>query len=151
MFPSEKFALAVMMGTGEIEALLPAGLCSKKAKPEAPKREEGGGQRGAEGAGANRNQIIVMCIVSIIGTIFCRKFLQKHFEVNKEVKASTIDAMAGKSGLVIKTITKDNIGLVKVEGEIWSATSIDNDSIEEGTDITVEYIDGVKLIVKKYN
>lgn len=96
-------------------------------------------------------QIIVMCIVSIIGTIFCRKFLQKHFEVNKEVKASTIDAMAGKSGLVIKTITKDNIGLVKVEGEIWSATSIDNDSIEEGTDITVEYIDGVKLIVKKHN
>ena len=59
--------------------------------------------------------------------------------------------MVGKSGLVIKTITKDNIGLVKVEGEIWSATSIDNDSIEEGTDITVEYIDGVKLIVKKYN
>lgn len=55
VFPSEKFALAVMMGTGEIEALLPAGLCSKKAKPEAPKREEGGGQRGAEGAGANRN------------------------------------------------------------------------------------------------
>lgn len=43
VFPSEKFALAVLMGTGEIEALLPAGLCSKKAKPEAPKREEGRG------------------------------------------------------------------------------------------------------------
>lgn len=46
VFSSEKFALAMLMGAREVEAssLLPAGLCSKKAKPVAPKREEGRGE-----------------------------------------------------------------------------------------------------------
>lgn len=94
-------------------------------------------------------QITIMCIVSLVGVIFCRNFLQKYFEVNKEIKPSTINAILGKYGVVTKLITPDNMGLVKVDGEIWSATSIDSDTLIEGTNIVVEDIDGVKLIVKK--
>lgn len=93
-------------------------------------------------------QIVVMCIVSGIGTIFCRNILQKYFEVNKEIKPSTINAMLGKTGVVTNTITPDNMGLVKVEGAIWSAATIDFETLSTGTNITVVDIDGVKLIVK---
>lgn len=93
-------------------------------------------------------QIVVMCMVSGIGTIFCRNILQKYFEVNKEIKPSTINAMLGKTGVVTNIITPDSMGLVKVEGEIWSATSIDSDTLIQGTNIEVVDIDGVKLIVK---
>ncbi|MGL5506994.1 MAG: NfeD family protein [Paraclostridium sp.] len=93
-------------------------------------------------------QIVVMCIVSGIGTIFCRNILQKYFEVNKEIKPSTINAMLGKTGVVTNTITPDNMGLVKVEGAIWSAATIDFETLSTGANITVVDIDGVKLIVK---
>ena len=96
-------------------------------------------------------QIIVMCTVSVIGIIFCRKILQRYFEVNKEIKPSTINAILGKHGVVTKVIKSNTMGLVKVEGEVWSATSIDSDTLVEGTNITVVDIDGVKLVVKKFN
>lgn len=94
-------------------------------------------------------QIIVMCLVSGIGVMFCRSILQKYFEVNKEIKPSTINAIIGKSGVVTKLINPDDMGLVKIEGEIWSATSIDSEALPEGTTIVVKNIDGVKLIVKR--
>ncbi|MGL5712002.1 MAG: NfeD family protein [Paraclostridium sp.] len=94
-------------------------------------------------------QIVVMCGVSCIGVMFCRDILQNYFEVNKEVKSSTINAILGKTGVVTNIITADNMGLVKVEGEIWSATSLDGETLIEGSSIKVEDIDGVKLIVSE--
>lgn len=96
-------------------------------------------------------QVIIMCITSIVGIIYCRKILQKHFEVNKEIKSSNINAIIGKNGIVTKAITSNNIGLVKVEGEVWSAISIDSNTLVEGTNIIVAGINGVKLIVRKLN
>lgn len=96
-------------------------------------------------------QVIIMCITSMIGIIFCRKILQKHFEVNKEIKSSNINAIIGKTGIVTKEITPNNVGLVKVEGEVWSAISIDSNTLVEGTNIIVVNINGVKLIVEILN
>ncbi|MBC6002358.1 MAG: NfeD family protein [Paeniclostridium sordellii] len=94
-------------------------------------------------------QIIIMCIVSIIGVIFGRKILQKYFDVNKEVKPSTINALIGKIGVVTKEINQDGIGLVKIEGEVWSATSVDSKYIPKDVNVLIKYIDGVKLVVEK--
>ncbi len=94
-------------------------------------------------------QIIIMCIVSIIGVIFGRKILQKYFDVNKEVKPSTINALIGKIGVVTKEINQDGIGLVKIEGEVWSATSVDSKHIPKNANVLIKYIDGVKLVVEK--
>lgn len=46
VFSSEKFMLAVLAVVKEVEAssLLPKGHCSRRAKPAAPRREEGGGE-----------------------------------------------------------------------------------------------------------
>lgn len=94
-------------------------------------------------------QIIIMCIVSIIGVIFGRRILQKYFDVNKEVKPSTINALIGKIGVVTKEIDQDGIGLVKIEGEVWSATSVDSKYIPKDVNVLIKYIDGVKLVVEK--
>ena len=94
-------------------------------------------------------QIVIMCIVSIIGVVFGMKILQKYFEVNKEIKPSTINALIGKVGVVTKEISQDGIGLVKVEGEVWSATSVDLTHIPKDANVLIKDIDGVKLVVKK--
>ncbi|MGL5651840.1 MAG: NfeD family protein [Paraclostridium sp.] len=93
-------------------------------------------------------QIVIMCIVSGIGIIFGRSVLQRYFEVNKEIKPSTIDALIGKTGVVVKDISSDEPGLVKLNGEVWSATSVNSIEIPKDANVVVEKIDGVKLIVK---
>lgn len=93
-------------------------------------------------------QIVIMCMISMIGVLFGRDILQKYFKVNKEVKPSTIDALIGKNALVVKDIKANELGLVKINGEIWSAKSPDSKEINKGTNVIVEKIDGAKLIVK---
>lgn len=111
------------------------------------------------GIGALVTLIISLFINNIIiqGTIFIMTstiliFLTKPL-VNKYINKPTIPtntySIIGKTGIVTKRI--DNIkgqGQVKIENEIWSAKSENNVSIEEGTEVTVEKIDGVKVVVK---
>ena len=93
-------------------------------------------------------QIIIMCMISIIGIIFGRSILQRYFKVNEEVKPSTVDALIGQNALVVKDIKSDEIGLVRINGEIWSAKSVDSKEINKDTNVIIEKIDGAKLIVK---
>ena len=64
-----------------------------------------------------------------------------------QVTPTNSDRVIGKTGEVIKKITKDSYGEVKIFGNVWTACS-DSD-IEVGTKIKVLDIEGVKLIVKK--
>lgn len=92
-------------------------------------------------------QMISFCIVSCIGTIVGRDILLKYFNVNKVIKPSNVDAMIGKHGTVIKIVTTDEYGLVRVDGEVWSAKSYDGVILYEGKNIIVKGVDGVKLLV----
>lgn len=57
-------------------------------------------------------------------------------------------SLIGKNGIVISSINGiESTGQVKVKGEIWSAKSKNDSIIEEGTEIEVLEIDGVKLLV----
>jgi membrane protein implicated in regulation of membrane protease activity len=55
--------------------------------------------------------------------------------------------LLGRTGHVKTTVTPGNIrGKVKIEEEIWSATS--DQVIPEGTKVIVERVEGVKVIVR---
>lgn len=58
-------------------------------------------------------------------------------------------SLIGKKGIVTKDINSiSGTGLVKVNGETWSAKTEDESVIPQSTEIEVISIDGVKLIVK---
>ena len=78
-------------------------------------------------------------------------FLTRPF-VNKFAKTDKVETNAfsiiGKTGLVIKDIDPLNdVGQIKVDGEIWSAKSENEIPIEKGTQIEVCSISGVKAVV----
>ena len=60
------------------------------------------------------------------------------------------NSLIGKTGIVIKEInTLEGRGQVKVNGELWSAfTEDENVTINEGEKVTIESIAGVRLKVK---
>ncbi len=91
-------------------------------------------------------QVIVFLIVSVVLLYFTKPLAEKQLKIGQE-KTNT-DALIGKKGLVIAEIAPYQTGQVKVDGQIWSAVGITNDKqIEIGSEVTIEKIEGVKLIV----
>ena len=64
--------------------------------------------------------------------------------------ASNVEALIGKTGIITTDIDNtQGVGLVKVEGETWSARSLHGDPIQVNTRVRVEKVEGAKLIVSK--
>jgi len=99
-------------------------------------------------------QIAVFAIISFLLLFIATKKLIKMDRDKSNTHWASIDtntdAIIGKKGFVLKEITPEEAGIVKVKGEEWSAISCDSDStIEKGTEIIVKSIEGVKLVVCK--
>lgn len=99
-------------------------------------------------------QILVFAIVSFILLFFATKKLIKMDREKNNTHWASIDtnseAFIGKKGFVIRDITPEKPGLVKVKGEEWTAIAVDdNQVIEKGVEIVVKSIEGVKLVVDK--
>ena len=95
-------------------------------------------------------QCIIFFVSSALMILFIRPLVTKLFKT-KDV-AMNSNAIIGKNGIVLKEIKgTDQVGQVKVAGEVWSAIASDDSKLEKDSKITVLAIDGVKLIVEKYS
>ena len=88
----------------------------------------------------------VFVVVSAILIPITKPFVDKYL-VKKTIPTNTYSVL-NKTGIITKPITsKDDVGLVKIDGEVWSAKSDNDIRIDKGTEVKVLKIDGVKLIV----
>ena len=92
-------------------------------------------------------QVLIMLVISIVLLIFTRPFFVKKLNANKE--KTNVDALIGKTALVTKKITKFEKGEVKIDGKIWTAKSVSEEDLEEGTECLLQRIEGVTAIVSK--
>lgn len=94
-------------------------------------------------------QILLFATISITLLFIATKKIVKKDENYKY--NTNLQGMIGKRGIVKSNIPEDKTGIVVVDGEEWSAISINNDTIKEEEIVEVIKIEGVKLIVKKIN
>lgn len=92
-------------------------------------------------------QLVVFLAVTIILLYFTKPIAIKHLKIGSQ--KTNIQELYGKEGIVIKEITEHSYGQVKVDGKIWTAKSLSKDTIKKDQLITVNDIEGVKLIVSK--
>ena len=91
-------------------------------------------------------QTIVFVVTSSILIPLTKPLADKF--TNKKTVATNSYSLINKHGIVTMDINPiEATGLVKVNGETWSAKSQDESIIAKGTEIEVINIDGVKLIV----
>lgn len=93
-------------------------------------------------------QILIFVSVSAIALIATRPFVKRFTHTGKE--PTNADRYIGKSAVVVEAI--DNIhskGAVTVGGLEWTARTADGSTVEKDEIVTVEAIEGAKLIVKK--
>jgi len=90
-------------------------------------------------------QSIVFLVSSTILLLMTKPLVNKY--ISKKTVPTNVYSIVGKQGIVTKSISFEEPGQVKVEGEIWTAISENSTAIEKDTEITVNKIEGVKLIV----
>lgn len=93
-------------------------------------------------------QILVFLVASIVLLIFTRPIAMKYF--NKNRIKTNVDSIIGKQAIVTEAI--DNIkgkGQIVADGMEWTARSVGDVLIEEGSVVTIVEIKGVKAIVKE--
>lgn len=94
-------------------------------------------------------QIAIFAISTTVMIIFMKPLVQKFFK-NNDTTQMNKDALIGKKGIMIKEINSQNeMGQVKVAGELWSAITTDKDEIKVDETVKVVKVEGVKLIVTK--
>ena len=92
-------------------------------------------------------QIAVFFTVSIICLIITKPLVKKL--TSKNIQPTNADRCIGQQAIVIERI--DNIagkGQVNVKGAVWTARSSDGRIVNEGEQVKILSIDGVKLIVE---
>ena len=92
-------------------------------------------------------QAIWFVVVSCVTLILTRPLVKKY--VNGKSVATNADRNIGRSAVVTERI--DNLagtGTVKLDGVLWTARSVNDDLIGEGTTVIVREIQGVKLLVE---
>lgn len=92
-------------------------------------------------------QTTVFLIVSTLLLFFTKPFVDKMLP--KESIKTNAYSVEGKIAKVTHEIDPiEGKGQVKVGGEVWSAKSADDIYISKDTEVLIEKIDGVKVIVK---
>ena len=90
-------------------------------------------------------QLLLFAGITFILVLITRP-LAKKLTLNTEVKTNA-DRLIGMKGKVIKTISQDEKGEVKIDYQRWTAVSVDNKQINEGEMVVVKDIVGNKLVV----
>lgn len=95
-------------------------------------------------------QVLIFAVVSLVLLITTRPIALKHFNLSNMTKTN-VESLIGKQVIVTETI--DNLkstGQVKANGLEWTARSAnETDIIPEGTEVTIDSVSGVKLIVSR--
>lgn len=94
-------------------------------------------------------ETIIFLSISLILLLTLTRYLTRKLTPQKVHTTTNTDKLIGHHGIVIKSIGQTHLesGLVKLDGEIWSAVSASNDAISVGSLVEVQCIRGVRLTV----
>lgn len=93
--------------------------------------------------------LLVFAVLAIVSIFLIKPFLQKAFRLDEDTTLSNVDSIIGKTGMVTQEITAIQKGLVKIDGEVWTAITSNNETLPVQTKIVVQKIEGVTLFVNK--
>jgi membrane protein implicated in regulation of membrane protease activity len=92
-------------------------------------------------------QVPVFIAVSAVLIIFTKPIVDKALK--PRMIPTNVSALKGRKAVVIQQINNIlGIGQVKSGGEVWSAQGFEGQNIEEGSEVEIIDIQGVKAIVR---
>lgn len=93
-------------------------------------------------------EIIIFVGVSLISFFLMRPFIKK-WTAKKEKTRGYIDNLVGKKGIVLTKVDSLQPGEIEVNGMTWTASTLTNETFEEGEVARVVSVTGNKLFIDK--
>ena len=93
-------------------------------------------------------QLIVFAVLALVLLLTLRRFSMKYLLKNTN-SATNADSVIGTVHKLAKPITEDQPGELKLNDVVWTAVSVDGQSISQGSEVKIEKIEGNKLVVSK--
>lgn len=90
-------------------------------------------------------QVVVFAVISIVAIFVLKPIVKKKMTSNPS--ATNIDALIGKTVIVVQPITPNFPGAIKVEGIEWTAKS-EEESFEPGDLVEIVSVSGNTFMVK---
>ena len=92
-------------------------------------------------------QIVLFVVVSAVTLIVTRPLVKKL--TGRKAENLNAERIIGQTAVVTETINNiEGTGSVKIDGVVWTARSSGDEVIEAGTQVVIEKIEGVKVIVR---
>jgi membrane protein implicated in regulation of membrane protease activity len=95
--------------------------------------------------GSTALMLILATVLSILYIAVGRQRIRQ--KITTVTKKTNIDKLIGAGGVVVRSITPDTAGLVRVDDEDWRASA--EEVLYERDAVVVEGIEGVTLLVRK--
>lgn len=93
-------------------------------------------------------QIFVFIAVSALALVLLRPLAKRHMSTRKT--RTNADRVLDMVGIVTETVNNvEATGVVHIGGRDWTARSVTGRVIEEGAQVRVHFIEGVKIIVEE--
>jgi len=92
----------------------------------------------------------VFVAVSLLTLVVVRPIARSHMKMPPQIRTGTA-ALIGKQAIVLERIANhEGVGCVKIDGEVWTARSYDDDEeIEQGKRVHVVEIRGATALVSE--
>ena len=90
--------------------------------------------------------VVVFVVVSLALLVVTRPLINK--KIATKIQPTNADRIIGREAVVTEKINPvENVGQIKIDGQVWSAKS--SEPISEGETVRIEAIEGVKAVVTK--
>ncbi len=93
-------------------------------------------------------QLAAFNLVSVALLISSRTVFRQFFMRGASSVRHGVEAMLGADAVVVEPIPRDGFGTVRINGELWTARSLEG-AIAEGERVRIENLEGLKLAVRR--
>lgn len=93
-------------------------------------------------------QFVVFLISSTLLIIFTKPLINKFVKIPEEVKTNAYSIIGKRAIVVIPINNITGTGQIKIDGELWSAKSFNDENIPKNAEVEILDITGVKAVVK---
>ncbi len=94
-------------------------------------------------------QIILFCVGTLVSFFTVRPLALKYVYRKSDNRPTNNLALIGRKGEVVTTIDNfKNSGEVKIDGDIWRAKNVNNETIEAGEIVTIVDFKSITVFVK---
>ena len=92
-------------------------------------------------------QFVIAPVVALALVVGLRPWLLRHLRERVPLPETNANALVGRGAVVVATVSEVG-GRIKLNGEVWSARSLDSDrTFDPGQQVDVVEIDGATAVV----